>query len=212
MKALFKEYGKEIQKDANFRLSLNAKKHVYFLEKGAMILFAAENKESGIGRRTLISTVSSNEILFDIDKESSNPFDIFAYSEERVVLWEMKVSDFIEKIKGSKEHQQTFSPLLEHYLNRFNHFLSSSIEMTPKHFIASGELSMGKGETFSLKISEVPHEKERVVWLTPSEGAYKLLGHHEMQFSQENFPILPHLYFLSLDEATYRAKTTLEMI
>ena len=212
MEALFKEHGEKIEAPANFRLSLQKKGTVWFLEKGAMILFAVQKKEGHEGRRTLLSTVQSGRLLFDMEGQENVPFEIFAFSEEPVVIWEMKVDAFEGKLKNSSHNQEAFSPLLEHYLNQFGHFVFSPIELRPKHWILEGGIGVEKGETFTIKISEIPTEKERVVWLTPKEGEYKLLGPHEVKFSQKNFPLLPHLYFLSLEKTTLQAKSTPEVI
>ncbi|MCB1109521.1 MAG: hypothetical protein KDK64_00930, partial [Chlamydiia bacterium] len=212
MKHLFEKHGRRIEAQANFRLPLQKEGAVWFLEKGAMILFAVQNKEGQEGRRTLLSTVQAGRLLFDMEKKEAASFDIFAFSEEPVVLWEMEMPILKETLKASSEDQEVFSPLLEHYLNQFSHFVSSSVELRPKHWVLHGGIGMKKGETFTLKISEVPTEKGRVAWLSPQEGEYKLLGPHEMKFSEGSFPLLPHLYFLSLSTTTFEAKSTLEMI
>lgn len=212
MEVLFKEHGKKIEAPANFRLSLQKKGTIWFLEKGALILFAVQKKEGHEGRRTLLSTVQSGRLLFDMERKGNIPFEIFAFSEEPVIIWEMEVEDFKGKLKNSPSNQEAFSPLLEHYLNQFGHFVFSPIEISPKHWIHKGGIGVEKGETFTIKISEVPVEKERVVWLTPKGGDYKLLGSHEVKFSQNNFPLLPHLYFLSLEKIMLQSKSTPEVI
>ncbi len=212
MEALFKEHGEKVEAPANFRLSLQKKGTVWLLEKGAMILFAVQKKEGHEGRRTLLSTVQSGHLLFDMEGQENISFEIFAFSEEPIVIWEMKMDIFEGNLKNSLRNQEAFSPLLEHYLNQFGHFVFSPIELRPKHWIFEGGIGVEKGETFTIRISEVPTEKERVIWLTPKGGEYKLLGPHEVKFSQKNFPILPHLYFLSLEKVKLQAKSTPEII
>jgi len=176
METLFKEHGEKIEASANFRLSLQKKGTIWFLEKGAMILFAVQKKEGHEGRRTLLSTVQSGRLLFDIEGQNV-PFEIFAFSEEPIVIWEMEIGVFKEKLKNSPSNQEAFSPLLEHYLNQFGHFVFSPIELRPKHWILEGGIGVEKGETFTIKVSEVPSEKERVVWLTPKGGNTSFLVH-----------------------------------
>ncbi|QVL56980.1 MAG: NHLP bacteriocin export ABC transporter permease/ATPase subunit [Simkaniaceae bacterium] len=211
MDSLFKEIGKKIEAPTNFHLSLEEKGKVYFLEKGSMILFASQKQ----GRRTLLSTVGSGRLLFTIEKDEEVPYEIFAFSEEKVTLWEVDRQQLASSLKSSSSHQRTFSSLLEHWLNQFSHFLFSPMEVSPKHWIKKGgELEVEKGEIFTLKISEVPSEKERVFWMTPKEGEYKLLGPHEYKFSKDHkyFPILPHLYFLSLGKGDYDVTSTAESV
>ncbi|MCP5505136.1 MAG: ATP-binding cassette domain-containing protein, partial [Chlamydiales bacterium] len=211
MDSLFKKVGKRIEAPANFHLSLEEKEKVYFLEKGSMILFASQKE----GRRTLLSTVGSGRILFTIDKDKQVPYEIFAFSEEKIILWEVDKKNLSLSLRESTSYQKEFSSLLEHWLNQFTHFLFSPMEISPKKWIRkSGEIALEKGEIFTLKISEVPAEKERVFWMTPRGGEYKLLGLHEYKFSEENkhFPILPHLYFLSLQKGDYDVQTTIESV
>lgn len=211
MDSLFKKVGKRIEAPANFHLSLEEKEKVYFLEKGSMILFASQKE----GRRTLLSTVGSGRLLFTIDKDKQVPYEIFAFSEEKIILWEVDKKNLSLSLRESTSYQKEFSSLLEHWLNQFTHFLFSPMEISPKKWIRkSGEIALEKGEIFTLKISEVPAEKERVFWMTPRGGEYKLLGLHEYKFSEENkhFPILPHLYFLSLQKGDYDVQTTIESV
>ena len=203
--------GKKIEAPANFHLSLEEKEKVYFLEKGSMILFASQEE----GRRTLLSTVERGRLLFTIEKDEEVPYEIFAYSEEKVTLWEVDQQKLAHSLRSSNTHQNIFSSLLEHWLNQFSHFLISPMEVSPKHWIKKGgELEVEKGEVFTLKISEVPAEKERVFWMTPKVGEYKLLGPHEYKFSKEHkhFPLLPHLYFLPLQKGDYEVMTTAESV
>lgn len=211
MNELFQKIGKKIETPANFRLSLEQKDKVYFLEKGSMLLFASEKE----GRRTLLSMISSGRILFAIEKDPEIPYEIFAFSEEKCLYWEVDKKALAEAIKESEERQKTFSKHLEHWLNQFSHFLYAPMDVSPKHWLLkSGKVPMEQGEVFTLKVSEHPDEKERVFWITPKEGFYKILGPHEYKFTPENrhFPVLPHLYFLSLEKGDYEVLTTMEAI
>lgn len=211
MDSLFKEIGEKIEAPANFYLSLEEKGNIYFLERGSMILFASQKE----GRRTLLSTIGSGRLLFNIEKDEDVPYETFAFSEEKVTLWKARKEELTSALKNSNEHRNAFSLLLENWLNQFSHFLFSPMEVSPKHWIInSGELEVEKGEIFTLKISEVPSEKERVFWMTPKVGEYKLLGPHEYKFSKDHkhFPILPHLYFLSLERGDYEVISTAESV
>ncbi|MCP5505968.1 MAG: NHLP bacteriocin export ABC transporter permease/ATPase subunit [Chlamydiales bacterium] len=208
---LFQKIGKRIETPPNFRLSLEEEEKVYFLEKGSMLLFASEKE----GRRTLLSMISSGRLLFEIEKDPEIPYELFAFTEETCILWEVDKRQLTEAMKRSEENQKAFSDHLEHWLNQFSHFLYAPMDVAPKHWLLkSGAIPMKEGEVFTLKISEHPEEKERVFWVTPKEGVYKLLGPHEYKFTDHHrfFPVLPHLYFLSMEAGNYEVQTTKEAI
>lgn len=208
---LFQKIGKKIDTPPNFRLSLEEQEKVYFLEKGSMLLFASEKE----GRRTLLSMISSGRLLFEIEKDPEIPYELFAFTEESCTLWEVDKRQLTEAMKRSEMDQKAFVDHLEHWLNQFSHFLYAPMDVSPKHWLLkSGALPMKEGEVFTLKISEHPEEKERVFWVTPKEGVYKLLGPHEYKFTHHHrfFPVLPHLYFLSMETGDYEVQTTEEAI
>lgn len=212
MSRVFTEKGTRIEAPANYRLPLEKTGKVWYLEKGSMILFAVQKKGGADGRRMLLSTVHSGKLIFDMEREAELPYEVFAFSEEPVVLWELETETLKSSLRSSEEEKANFSILLEHWLSQFESFLFSPIEMTPKHWIVKGgELGLSEGETFTLKMSEIPSEKERVFWLQPQEGAFKLLGPHELKVSHF-FPLLPHLYFLSLEKMYLNVKTTKDTI
>jgi NHLM bacteriocin system ABC transporter ATP-binding protein len=211
MNELFEKIGKRIETPANSPLSLEEKEKVYFLEKGSMLLFASEKE----GRRTLLSMISSGRILFPIEIDPDIPYEIFAFSEENCLYWEVDKQTFVKAIKESEEREKIFSKHLEHWINQFSYFLYAPMDVSPKHWLfKSGEIPMDEGEVFTLKVSEHPDEKERVFWVTPKEGLYKLLGPHEHKFAPKDrfFPVLPHLYFLSMKKGDYEVHTTEEVI
>lgn len=212
MYKIFAEKGRRIDAPANYRLSLQKTGKVWFLEQGSMILFAVQKKGEAEGRRTLLSTVHRGKLLFDMERDQELSYEVFAFSEEPVVLWELDSHSLQTSLHASPEYQKEFSFYLEHWLQQFSSFLVSPMEMKPKHWvIQGGRLGLQDGETFTLKMSEVPREKERVFWIIPEEGEFKLLGPHELKVSHF-FPILPHLYFLTLGETKLQVKTTQDTI
>ena len=212
MDKIFFEKGKRLELPTNYRLSLQEGKKVWYLEKGSMILFAARKKGEAEGRRILFSTVHSGKLLFDMEREESLSYEIFAFSEEPVVLWELSADALKASLRTSKAKQETFAFLLEHWLSQFASILVSPVEIKPKHWIFQKmDIELNERETFTAKMSEVPSEKERVFWVLPEQGEYKLLGPYELKVSSF-FPMLPHLYFLTLNSTKLSVKTTLETI
>jgi NHLM bacteriocin system ABC transporter ATP-binding protein len=209
---IFFEKGRRLEFPTNHRLTLHEQKKVWYIEKGSMILFAARKKEETEGRRILFSTIHSDHLLFDMEREESLSYEIFAFSEEPVVLWELSVDDLKAFLRTSVAMQKAFAFLLERWLSQFAPALASSLEMKPKHWIFQrGDIGLKEKETFTAKISKVPSEKERVFWLKPEQGEFKLLGPYELNISCF-FPMLPHLYFLMLNSTKLNVKTTQETI
>ena len=212
MHEIFFEKGERLELSTNYRLSLHEKGYVWYLEKGSMILFAILKKGEAEGRRTLLSTIHSGKMLFDMEKEEGLSYEIFAFSEEPVILWKLSANTLKTSLRTFDEKQKMFAFLLEHWLSQLASFMIFPIEIKPKHWIIQGgDLRLNEGETFTAKISEVPSEKERVFWLLPKQGDFKLLGPQELKVSQF-FPVLPHFYFLMLRPGQLNVKTTQETI
>ncbi len=151
MYKIFAEKGRRIDAPANYRLSLQKTGKVWFLEQGSMILFAVQKKGEAEGRRTLLSTVHRGKLLFDMERDQELSYEVFAFSEEPVVLWELDSHSLQTSLHASPEYQKEFSFYLEHWLHQFSSFLVSPMEMKPKHrVIQGGRLGLHDGETFTL--------------------------------------------------------------
>jgi len=211
---LFQKSGKVIEADANYRLSLQEPGRVWLLEKGSMILFAVEKKKEIEGRRLLLSTVKEGSLIFPMTRLEGGPFEIFAFSEQEVRLYELPLAEFHESLK-SKQMRSDFFPKVEHWIHQFSALLTTDIEVKVDRWAKQQKaLALNKGDIFSLRSSENPIEKERVMWGNFEKEVLKLLGPYEIKIpeARKSFPIIPYQYFLSLEKGEIGFKTTEEVI
>ena len=212
MDKVFLEKGKRIEALANYRLPLKKRGKLWFLERGSMLLFAVKKKGDMEGRRTLLTTVSSGRLLFEMEKEEEAPYDVFAFSEDPVVLWELDIKTFKDSLKEDSVLRNSFGILLEKWLSLFAAYLMAPMEVKAEHCVMeAGSFEALEESVVTLKVSEVPAEKERVFWMSPNVGEFKLLGPLELNISSA-LPLLPHLYFFSSRFSKVTIQTTEEIV
>lgn len=210
LETLFHEKGRVTEAEANYRLDLQVKGSVWLLEKGSMILFAVEKKGEQEGRRILLSTVEEGGLIFSLQRHHDSHFEIFAFSEQEITLIELSQEEFEMHLKN-EEMEECFLPKLEHWVHQFAPLLTTDIEIKVDCWAElENEIHLDRGEIFSLRISENPYEKKRVLWGDFEREILKLLGPYEIRIpeARRSFPIIPYQYFLGLENGEIAFKST----
>lgn len=206
LETLFKQKGQKLEAQANYRLSLQEKGRVWFVEKGSMILFAVEKKGGAEGRRILLNTVEKGGLIFPMPSLQGDPYEIFAFSEQAVSLRELSLSGLNEQTLG-----ESFAEKLNEWVDRFRALLTTDIEIDVDHWVeGQSSLALEKGEIFSIN----PIDQEGALWGDFEQEVLKILGPYEIKIPQarKSFPIISHQYFLALEKGSVSFRPTTSVV
>ena len=181
--------GERITIPNHFRILLEDEKCLYYVEEGNLDLFVIEvasfashletfAKESCIftadkleGRQTFFCKVGPGELIFPFPFSLTSSIHVLGRANGLTYLRKIEITRFLEELKTERSG---FEKELLRWIYRFSPFFVPYREEYPTMVIEAAQKLITKNDDAIVNQSEL-------VWVKTAKGAYKVLGHAEMQ-------------------------------